>query len=250
MVRTLHTAFALLMMLVPPVVASAQIHSTPLDPKEMQRDIRPHVQMTGAIEGHVVGIDKLVERNAMVTAIPRDESTNSGHEASASVAADGSYTIAGIGEGNYAVALRVDGYPTLFFKNATQIADATPVIVVDGKTSAGIDFTAEAAMRVTNDTRLPTELETTIDGAQPNPFCDATTISFALPAPRNVRVTIYSLMGEPVRDLFDGELEAGTQTVRWNGCDNEGRAVPSGLYLYSIDDGRSIQSDPVVFVRR
>jgi hypothetical protein len=67
----------------------------------------------------------------------------------------------------------------------------------------------------------------------PNPFNPSTTISFDLPEPSAVRLTVYDMLGRRVAVLVDGVSEAGTHTV---GFDATGH--PSGLYFYKLDAGR------------
>ncbi len=69
----------------------------------------------------------------------------------------------------------------------------------------------------------------------PNPFNTSTTIRYALPRPQEVSIKIYNLLGEHVRTLIDNKLkEAGYHHVTWNGCDETGRLVGSGLYIYQL----------------
>ena len=68
----------------------------------------------------------------------------------------------------------------------------------------------------------------------PNPFNGNTVIRFALPQPSQVELTIYNLLGQPVAVLVQGPSAAGTFSVRWDGRDQAGRAVTSGVYLYQL----------------
>ena len=74
----------------------------------------------------------------------------------------------------------------------------------------------------------------------PNPFNPETTIRFELPGPTEVRLTIYNTLGQVVRNLVIGPQAAGTHSVRWDGRDNPGNLVSSGLYFYTLEtDGFS-----------
>ncbi|MBD3299571.1 MAG: HYR domain-containing protein [candidate division Zixibacteria bacterium] len=68
----------------------------------------------------------------------------------------------------------------------------------------------------------------------PNPFNPSTTIQFRLPEASEVNLTIYNVLGQEVRSLITGVKEAGTHTVEWDGRDNNGSAVQSGMYFYRI----------------
>ena len=72
----------------------------------------------------------------------------------------------------------------------------------------------------------------------PNPFNPATTISFDLPNPAAVNLTIYDVAGKRVRTLVAGEtLATGRHEELWNGRDQTGRVVPAGVYFYRLDAG-------------
>jgi len=73
----------------------------------------------------------------------------------------------------------------------------------------------------------------------PNPFNPATSISYTLPRKSNVELTIYNVIGQTVRTLIKNDEVAGNHTVTWDGCDNKGNSLSSGLYLYRLktDDG-------------
>ena len=71
----------------------------------------------------------------------------------------------------------------------------------------------------------------------PNPFNPSTTISYELPKAENVRIIIYDIAGRKVTDLVNENKAAGSYTVEWNGRNEQGGAVASGLYVYRIYAG-------------
>lgn len=71
----------------------------------------------------------------------------------------------------------------------------------------------------------------------PNPFNPATVISFEIDEDSPVRLDIYDMAGERVRRLLDGALGAGRHAVTWDGKDQGGTALASGIYLYRIESG-------------
>lgn len=70
--------------------------------------------------------------------------------------------------------------------------------------------------------------------AYPNPFNAEAIISYAIPEPTRVEVTIYNLRGQIVRRLFDGIETAGVKKVRWNGRDNFDVELASGVYFIRL----------------
>jgi hypothetical protein len=75
----------------------------------------------------------------------------------------------------------------------------------------------------------------------PNPFNPNTSIMFEVPRAMEVRLEIYDVRGRRVRVLFNGLAPAGPSTVDWDGLDDTGRPVASGVYNYALfsEDGTS-----------
>ena len=72
----------------------------------------------------------------------------------------------------------------------------------------------------------------------PNPFNPATTIPFAVPAgAEDVDVTIYNVLGQPVREVWNGPLAAGEHRLTWDGRDGQGQPVAAGVYVYRLQVG-------------
>ena len=67
--------------------------------------------------------------------------------------------------------------------------------------------------------------------ARPNPSRGVVELSLTLPAAMPARVELFDSAGRMVRTLASGALPAGVTTLRWDGCDNNGSPVPSGVYL-------------------
>lgn len=86
-----------------------------------------------------------------------------------------------------------------------------------------------------------------LHGARPNPFNPRTRIEFELPRRGQVRLEIFDVAGRRVATLIDGARPAGPGTVVWEGTDDRGRTVRSGVYLYRIAYGdRSISRKMVL----
>ena len=68
----------------------------------------------------------------------------------------------------------------------------------------------------------------------PNPFNPTTKIDFTLPRSDDVNVTIYNLVGQQIKVLVNSNLEYGYHTVTWNGLDQLGRPVASGVYFSEL----------------
>jgi hypothetical protein len=77
----------------------------------------------------------------------------------------------------------------------------------------------------------------------PNPFNPSTTITFKLPQSSHVPLAVYNMRGEQVRRLIsEVELARGTHTVVWDGKNEYGADVASGMYLCRLTEGRNIST--------
>ena len=83
----------------------------------------------------------------------------------------------------------------------------------------------------------------------PNPFNPATVIRFSLPEPGEVELAVFNILGRRVATLAEGVHEAGEHTVRWDGRDDEGNGVSSGVYLYRLKAGERSQTRKMLLVR-
>jgi len=73
--------------------------------------------------------------------------------------------------------------------------------------------------------------------AYPNPFNPHATIRYDIPKPTNVRITIYNQIGQKIRVLQNGIIQAGEHSVVWDSSNEQGQPVSAGVYLFNIDAG-------------
>ncbi len=83
----------------------------------------------------------------------------------------------------------------------------------------------------------------------PNPFNPQTTIPYSLPLTGSVRLTVFNILGQEVTTLVDQTQAAGNYTVQWNGRDQTGMPVASGLYLYRLELPDRAESRKMMLVR-
>ena len=83
----------------------------------------------------------------------------------------------------------------------------------------------------------------------PNPFNPVTTISYDLAAPVQVVLKIYNSQGEEVRTLVDTHQPQGIWSVVWDGRNNAGRRVGSGVYFYKLSAGRFTAARKLVLLQ-
>lgn len=80
-------------------------------------------------------------------------------------------------------------------------------------------------------------LRFTLEQNSPNPFNPRTTIAFELPQSADIELSVYSAAGRLVATLVDGLVAAGPHTVVWQGLDDAGRRVASGVYFFRLTRG-------------
>lgn len=84
----------------------------------------------------------------------------------------------------------------------------------------------------------------------PNPFNPATRIDFALSRPTQVFLKIYNVMGQEVRAVLNGSImSAGEHHVVWNGLNNAGAQVSSGVYLYRLTAGDVVKTRRMILMK-
>ena len=83
----------------------------------------------------------------------------------------------------------------------------------------------------------------------PNPFNPTTSISFDLSERCDVKLDVYNMLGKRVATLEDGEMSAGRYSVVWDGRDDSGRSVPTGIYLYRIEAGMDKASRRMILLK-
>lgn len=83
----------------------------------------------------------------------------------------------------------------------------------------------------------------------PNPFNSQTHITFQIPEPVHVKLSICNILGQEIRQLTDGHRQQGHFSLAWDGRDNSGKTVVSGIYLLRLQAGNFIKIRKVAFIR-
>jgi ligand-binding sensor domain-containing protein len=115
-------------------------------------------------------------------------------------------------------------------------------------TSTGISrFRPENPLSVGDGMAFPASVS--ITGNFPNPFNPSTTITFTLPSAGRVELSVYSATGQKVRTLLSGPLAAGTHSAVWDGKDDSGKMVSSGIYIARACSGRQVAGHKMLFMK-
>jgi hypothetical protein len=83
----------------------------------------------------------------------------------------------------------------------------------------------------------------------PNPFNPKTEIRYNLPKGTNIQLTVYNLLGQRIRTLVNEYQNAGHKSIHWDGKDEKGIEVASGIYFYLLKAGEYKQSKKMVLLR-
>ncbi|MBD3368539.1 MAG: T9SS type A sorting domain-containing protein [Candidatus Eisenbacteria bacterium] len=83
----------------------------------------------------------------------------------------------------------------------------------------------------------------------PNPFSAGTRIAFNLPVATDAELAVYNVAGRRVATLHDGPMTAGPHAVEWNGRDDSGRPVSSGIYFYRLTAGEREDARKMIYLK-
>ena len=163
---------------------------------------------------------------------------------------------------------KVDGYSRVAFSYKHKTVDLTPYTgignddvqlrfslvsdSVDNDNGVWIDDisirVSEQALAIEDqDVNLP--LTYSLKQNFPNPCNPSTTIQYSIPKSEEVELTIYAITGEKVMTLVSEKVEAGYHTVHWNGVNDQGRSVASGIYIYRIKTKSFNKSMKMLFLK-
>jgi hypothetical protein len=120
--------------------------------------------------------------------------------------------------------------------NDVKAADTDPVLVVTGNMVAKESEESEVEESEVASEQLPVT-SYQLEQNYPNPFNPTTTIRFALPEAAEVNLKIYDVAGQLVQTLVGGVVEAGRYQVVWDGTNQNGLEVASGVYFYQLRAG-------------
>ncbi|HPB42922.1 MAG TPA: FlgD immunoglobulin-like domain containing protein, partial [Candidatus Syntrophosphaera sp.] len=82
-----------------------------------------------------------------------------------------------------------------------------------------------------------------------NPFNPETTIGFDLPKSGHANLSVYNVKGQLVKTITDGNLEFGKHSFVWNGTDNDGRNVSSGIYFYRLTANGNVETKKMMLMK-
>ncbi len=168
---------------------------------------------SGTIQGVVRKPNNQALQGATVTAGGNTTITNS----------NGLYSLS-VPVGTYTVSCSAVGYQTNTQNNITVVANQSVTVNFSMIVSA-------------NEDDLTPVTVTALNGNYPNPFNPETAISYAIKDAGDVHLEIYNLKGQRVRSLVNGKQNTGHYRIVFNGKDDKGMPLSSGIYLYRLTTG-------------
>jgi hypothetical protein len=103
------------------------------------------------------------------------------------------------------------------------------------------------AIRLASGVTLPREFA--LSQNYPNPFNPTTKITFVLPAMMKAELVVYDLLGRKVKTLVNDALHAGPHSATWDGTNDRGNAVSSGVYFYRLVAGDFVKVQKMTLTR-
>lgn len=94
---------------------------------------------------------------------------------------------------------------------------------------------------------IPNEIA--LEQNYPNPFNPGTQISYQLANGGYISLNIYDLLGREIKTLISEDQAPGNYTVSWDGRDESGNIVPSGIYLYTLNAGNIVESKKMILMK-
>lgn len=143
------------------------------------------------------------------------------------------------------ICLLCDNFPS----EVTVSSSQNSKLAYTGNTDADKRDAEGLSQGLSNTIEEPTPTEYSLSQNHPNPFNPETTIKYALKEDSRVELTIYNILGEKVRTLVDEQQPAGYKSVLWDGRNEHGVAVPSGIYIYRIRAGDFIKAHRMVLLK-
>jgi hypothetical protein len=83
----------------------------------------------------------------------------------------------------------------------------------------------------------------------PNPFNPSTTINFTVPKTANVKLVVYNTLGQNVRTLVNENVAQGQHSIVWNGRNDAGQILPTGLYFYHLQSDKTSITKKMLLVK-
>ena len=138
-----------------------------------------------------------------------------------------------------------------------------PVLVIDENATGPMDFSVEdliisgpggveivcQCLVSIIDIGLPGPTEFSLDQNYPNPFNPMTNIRYDLAETANASLVVYNMLGQQIRTLVNASQDVGRYEVMWNGLDDSGQPVATGIYIYQLQAGNYSKTIKMAYIK-
>ena len=83
----------------------------------------------------------------------------------------------------------------------------------------------------------------------PNPFNPKTTLEYELPLNAFIKITIYDLLGNRIKNLVNDHYSKGSHSISWHARNNQGQTVSAGVYLYKVQAGEFQSTKKMILLK-
>ena len=118
---------------------------------------------------------------------------------------------------------------------------SAPVLMAEARAAVDVLTSAEDQPAST--------LSYALGSAKPNPFRGQTTLSYMLPRAEHVNISVYDVRGRRVRVLVNETKQPNRYVTTWDGCDQSGRSLSSGIYFIRFQAGKHVLSQRTLMMR-
>ncbi len=121
---------------------------------------------------------------------------------------------------------------------------------IDSNTNDGYPYLVHEPILANDDSVNPeVEIPFCTMSNYPNPFNPTTTISYTISKTSNVEISVYNVKGQKVRQLINEEKSSGTHSIVWNGDNDKGRNVTSGIYFCKMSSGGQTTTRKLILMK-
>ena len=141
----------------------------------------------------------------------------------------------------------------LYIEGLSSVSGVWDVLATDGvsntySSNGPYKLTIDAStVSTVDENNLP--MDFALHANYPNPFNPTTSIKYDLPENAVVSLMIYDIMGREIRHLVNETQSAGFKAIMWNGTNNYGQQVGTGMYLYHIKAGSFVQTRKMILIK-
>jgi len=107
----------------------------------------------------------------------------------------------------------------------------------------------DKTLKILSSVRVDERSDIILNKNVPNPVDNFTQIEFTINQPLHLAITLYNLIGRPVRVIAKGSYNKGSHQVTWNGEDEKGVLVPNGVYFYRLESEKGVAIRQLIVLR-